>query len=61
MSLLKWEECYLRHALMSKKWGRGPENCECRSGLWQCVSTEQSVIEFWRLNHDIERKQYHDR
>ena len=38
---------------MSKKWGRGPTNCECRTGLWECVSTEQSVIDFWRLNHMI--------
>ena len=39
---------------MSKKWCEAPRDCECGAGLWECVSTEQSVIDFWRLNHIID-------
>ena len=38
---------------MSKKWCEAPRDCECGEGLWECVSTEQSVIDFWQVNHAI--------
>ena len=38
---------------MSTKWRRGPTNCEYGTGLWEYVSTEQSVIDFWRPYHNM--------
>ena len=36
----------LEHILHEQAVGKDPTNCECRTGLWEYVSTEQSIIDF---------------
>ncbi len=41
---------------MSKKWGRGPADCEWWDRLWEREARNNLVSYFWRPNHMIKRR-----